>query len=259
MLAKKDLPAGYARWNAEIGAPFGRFASRDTTLYRLLNRCKSVLPLGARLRLHGPFSLQTNTTNRVFEYPWAFHVRPIQKGMRIVEVGGGLSGFQFAVSRLASCDVVNVDPGMQAAGRGWPCDAGTIARMNATFGTNVDLRNTTVDKAGLPSDTFDYVYSISVIEHLPPSDIVSVMTNVYRILKPGGEFIMTVDLYLDIAPFTERLANDYGSNIDLHWLSNLAPFELVFGNPMELYGFPEFDRDGVLCKIFYKRTNCDLY
>jgi hypothetical protein len=75
------------------------------------------------------------------------------------------------------------------------------------------------------------------------------MTNVYRILKPGGEFIMTVDLYLDIAPFTERLANDYGSNIDLHWLSNLAPFELVFGNPMELYGFPEFDRDGVLCNL----------
>ena len=245
MLARKELPDAFAEWNASIGAPFGYFYSKAHLSKRLLTRCKNIMPFAARLHLFGPFSVQPNTTNRTFEYPWAISIRPVWKGMRVVEVGGGLSGFQFALSKMG-CDVTNVDPGMEAAGRGWPCDAATIARINWAFGTNVTLRNTTVEKANLPSDSFDRAFSISVLEHMPDADIQNVMAELYRILKPGGELILTVDLFLDIAPFAPAPANLYGRNIDLDWLSRLAPFERSEGNPEELLGFPEFDRHQVL-------------
>jgi hypothetical protein len=118
MLARKELPEAYAQWNASLGAPFGYFSSKVRLSNRLLTRCKNIMPFGARLHLFGPFSVQPNTTNRIFEYPWAFNVRPIWKGMRVIEIGGGLSGFQFALSKMG-CDVVNIDLGMEAAGLDW--------------------------------------------------------------------------------------------------------------------------------------------
>ena len=245
MLARKDLPEIYKEWNEKLGAPFGRLSSRYKLVNRILNRCIKILPLDARLAVYGPFGIQPNTTNRKFEYPWAFHVRPIWQGMRVLEIGGGLSGFQFVLSRQG-CSVVNVDPGTDAAGVGWPCDEATIACMNRKFGTDITLRNTTVDNADLTADTFDRAFSISVIEHLPPADIENVMAHVYRVLKPGGDFILTVDLFLDIAPFTSQTNNCYGTNIDLHWLTKLAPFECVMGSSDELYGFPEFDQYKIL-------------
>ena len=82
----------------------------------------------------------------------------------VLEIGGGLSGFQFVLDQHG-CQVVNVDPGM--AGEGWPCDQNSMAKLNQRFGSHVELRNTTVDKANLPDGSVDRVFSISVIKHLP--------------------------------------------------------------------------------------------
>ena len=43
----------------------------------------------------------------------------------------------------------------------------------------MDLRNTTIDKAGLSDGEFDRLYSISVIEHLPADEAMSVMSRAY--------------------------------------------------------------------------------
>ena len=40
--------------------------------------------------------------------------------------------------------------------------------------------------------------SMSVLEHLPEDDIKEVMEHAYRCLKPGGRFIITLDLFLKI-------------------------------------------------------------
>ena len=206
MLARKELPDAYAEWNASLGAPFGYFSSKTRLPKRLLTRCKKIIPFPARLHLFGPFSVQPNTTNRTFEYPWAISVRPIWQGMRVVEIGGGLSGFQFALSKMG-CEVTNIDPGMKAAGRGWPCDAKTIARMKSGVRNQRHLAKYDDRTRQLPSDSFDRAFSISVLEHMPDAEIENVMGELYRILKPGGELILTVDLFLDIAPFSTALAN----------------------------------------------------
>ena len=85
------------------------------------------------------------------------------------------------------------------------------------------------------------MFSISVLEHLPTSDIEAAVRCAFGCLKPGGYFVLTVDLSLDIAPFTARQTNKYGTNVDIRWLVRLAPFALVQGLPSQLYGFAEFD------------------
>ena len=51
------------------------------------------------------------------------------------------------------------------------------------------------NSSDLPSDHFDVVFSISVIEHIAGEDMGSVATEAYRILRKGGVLINTIDIY----------------------------------------------------------------
>lgn len=46
----------------------------------------------------------------------------------------------------------------------------------------------------LPNDSFDCVYSVSVLEHIPKTTIRSSCDDMYRILKPGGKIFHSIDL-----------------------------------------------------------------
>jgi SAM-dependent methyltransferase len=242
MIACHELPQQYRDWNRKHSAPFGWWPGWRSTIFR-------DLPLAASSRLFGPFSIQTNNTFRVFEYPWAFHAAALKQGQRVLEIGGGLSGFQFALSRMG-CKVVNIDPGMVAKGnKGWPCDNATMTSLNRAFGTDVELRNCTVGEAALEPEQYDRAFSISVLEHLSHEEIAEVCKTVYAALKPGGLFVLTIDLFLDNQPFSDRERNEYGENVDVAWLAGLAPFTIEQGNPSELHGFPEFDAKKILGKL----------
>jgi SAM-dependent methyltransferase len=206
------------------------------------------LPETVLARMRGPFGIQQNNTVREFEYPWAYFATPVRSGFDVLDIGGGLGGFQFVLAR-AGCRVVNVDPGMDAAGIGWPCDDSTMRHLNRLFGTSVRLRNTVIDRADLADDAFDVAYSISVLEHLPPDELVATMKEVHRVLRSGGHFVLTVDLFLNVAPFTSTPRNKFGTNVDLRWLLAQAPFELAAGTLSELHGFEGFSTEWVLTNL----------
>jgi SAM-dependent methyltransferase len=233
MLARRPLPKSYRDWNRAHAAPFGRDLPFERTLRRLL-------PAGLVVRWKGPFAVQPNSALRRFEYPWAVEAAALAPGMRVLEIGGGLSGFQFVLDRMG-LRVTNVDPGLDARGVGWPCDERAMARLNRLFGTHVDLRNTTIDAAGLERDRFDRVFSISVIEHLPDDELASVLVHVRDVLAPGGLFVLTVDLFLDLVPFTSRAQNRFGRNVDVRRLVTDSGLLLAAGDPAELYGYEAFD------------------
>jgi SAM-dependent methyltransferase len=168
--------------------------------------------------------------------------------MNVVEVGGGLSGFQFVLCQTG-CQVINVDPGIDGVAPGWACDHASMRRLNRAFGTSVELRRCTMGNAGLEPDSFDRAFSLSVLEHLPEAEAAEVLRGVHDCLKPGGLFVLTIDLFLDLKPFTALTCNRYGTNVDVSSLLRFAPFDRILGRPEELYGFPEFDAQRVLEQV----------
>lgn len=119
-------------------------------------------------------------------------------------------------------------------------------RLNRRFGTDVTLAPCFIDEAQLPSASFDCAVSVSAIEHIPDDDIKTVLEHVGRVLVPGGRLVLTLDLFLDIAPFEHNTRNGYGRNVSARWLVEQTDLELIPGRPDELHGYDTFDPDATL-------------
>lgn len=59
----------------------------------------------------------------------------------------------------------------------------------------------------VPSDHYDVIYSISVVEHVPEDAIDAFMRDCLRILKPGGEMMHLIDLYVENDAPANAVAN----------------------------------------------------
>jgi len=146
VLLRRDVPASYEPWNRRWGAPHGHPVGRAILPHKLRS-----LPGAAQLI--GPFGFQPNSDTRRLEYPWAFEALELAPGMRVVEVGGSNSGFQFVLDQ-AGCSVVNVDP---SAGRvNFYCDVSPgedlmlVRRTSLIQSTERDFRAFMADKSGPP-------------------------------------------------------------------------------------------------------------
>jgi len=58
--------------------------------------------------------------------------------------------------------------------------------------------------------------------------------------------VLTVDLFLDIDPFTSIKSNKYGSNINIRDLVSCRPFKVLVGQEKELFGFDDFNPNNIL-------------
>lgn len=246
MILRRNLPEEDLLFNARTGSPKGYVprSVKATVGDRIGLRTNSKY---LRMRSRGMFGFQPdNNATRVAEYPWAFRAVPLSAGQIAVDLGGSLGGLQFALSREGLM-VINVDPSDTAA-MGWPVDPSTIRRMNEVFRTTVELRRAFLADARIDNNSVDRVYCISTIEHIPPSDIPDLMLEIARILRPGGNAVLTVDLFFDLFPFTCRRSNGHGTNIDVRELVEASGLRLVQGEVSELYGYVEFDPVAILSR-----------
>lgn len=240
MLAKMTMEPHFMDWNRKWGAPFGlEGRSVDPNAFHgslSADACQEISRLGM-------FSAQPNNSTRVFEYPWAYFHADLGSSMKILEIGGGLSGFQFALSREGHT-VDNVDPGMEVFG--FQISQASVDTLNRMFGTNVTIMPCEIESARLASGSYDRAFAVSVLEHLSSDAIAAAMNKVHAALKPGGLFVLTVDLFLDVTPFSRKETNKWGRNVPIPSLLDSSKFEIVHGLREELYGFDEFDARGIL-------------
>src|SRR5215213_5457306 len=116
--------------------------------------------------------------------PWAWKRRralllgAVRPGERVLDLGCGAGRF-VAVLREAGADPVGVELAQAALDR---------ARRNVS---GADLRLVAPDGSlPLPHGEFDVVWCSEVLEHVP--DTIALLTEVRRVLKPGGRLLVTV-------------------------------------------------------------------
>jgi SAM-dependent methyltransferase len=145
--------------------------------------------------------------------------------------------------------VTNVDPGLNARGIGWEVSAERHRALSRAFGAAVTLVPTTLASAGIRDHSVDVLLSVSTIEHFAPPDLAEFCDHAARVLRPDGVAILSIDLFLDLAPFCAATQHQYGTNVDVRQLLADAGLVLREGEPAELYGFPEFSTDRVLQQL----------
>lgn len=239
MIGRRALPPEYVAWNRAWRAPEGGDGVRSRLARRLV-------PAALLPRVLGPFACQTNNETRIFEYPWAFLAVPVAC-RDVVDVGAGTAGFQFALS-LGGGRVVAVDP-MHADRARSDAAPAQHRRIGRVLRAPVDLRLATLRDAGLGPDSVDTAYCISTLEHLPVAEAHELVACVATLLRPGGSLVLTVDLFLNLAPFSLRVRNEHGWNHDIRALVEASGLQLAQGERAELYGFDEFDHRRVLGRL----------
>jgi SAM-dependent methyltransferase len=250
MIARKRLPAEFETWNEIWGSPFGY---RGNRLYRegvMPQRALAEAMLNPTDPDFGPFAFQLNSDTRVYEYPWAFSTAKPEPGMRVLDIGGGVSGLQYVLAKTG-CEVTNFDPSARpdyetSIDANFRMNPELHASLNTIFSTSVRLVAEKIQDADLEPGSLDRVFCLSVLEHVDPHEAQLMIDGIARLLRPGALALLTVDLFLDLKPFGVLERNVWGINHDLGELVKGSGLTLAEGDPRELLGFPEFDFDRVV-------------
>lgn len=133
--------------------------------------------------------------SRVWEYPYVYfhlasHLKTLPSDFRplVVDVGSGVTFFPFALARLGYRVVcADID---KICERDLALACQTVSQSPGS----VDFR--LIADSTLPFDdsSCDALYCISVLEHIPSFE--KTLSEMYRILKPGGLCLITCDINL---------------------------------------------------------------
>jgi SAM-dependent methyltransferase len=147
-------------------------------------------------------------------------------GKRIAEIGAGHSRLLPTLAKANTCVAVEKFEGQG----GGPTNAQSIPNVEniaAYLGENSSF---------LATESFDIVFSISVVEHVPTEDLVGFHEDQLRILKPGGLFIHAIDLYLEDEPATHPVPTHHMRRFDVYrnWVTSskdVGPVGPIYPGP----------------------------
>ena len=116
-------------------------------------------------------------------------------GQRILEVGFG-SGLTFVNLNNMYQEIHGLD---------LTADVNIVSSVFRTHGIRANLRQGNVTQMPYHNDYFDTVLLISILEHLKPHDLESAFSEIWRVLKPGGEVVYGVPVERPLMVFMFRL------------------------------------------------------
>lgn len=112
---------------------------------------------------------------------------------------------------------------------------------------NVDFEHRRLEEIHFPSDSFDFIFSICVLEHIPDHE--SIIQEVKRILKPGGRLLLSVDSLAAIN--SQRLVDIHKKKHSVQKYYNIEELK----NLLKEMGFADVD----VYPIFQSRMAVDLF
>ena len=119
-----------------------------------------------------------------WEYPWAVINSGVRAGMKVLDAGCGNAIFPIYLAKNG-CDVTAADLEM---------DTG-LADMH---GVNINYHIGTITDLPFEDDSFDMVFCLSVLEHLPEHETAAAVCELVRVLRPSGRLVVTVDFFDDL-------------------------------------------------------------
>jgi len=107
---------------------------------------------------------------------------PVSAGQSVLDLGCGLGQPALRLARTTGCSVIgiNVSRNQVEEANQLAQAEGMTDRLQFQYGDARELN--------FPDDTFDAVWIFSVMEHIP--EPLTVMREVYRVLRSGGRFLM---------------------------------------------------------------------
>jgi len=106
---------------------------------------------------------------------------PIRRDSRVLEIGCGTGNYIAAIRERTGSSCWGIDPSKQ------------MLEMAKRQYKGVDFRTAGAERTGLPSDSFDLVFSVDVIHHILEQELVAHFREVHRLLKPNGKICTVTD------------------------------------------------------------------
>jgi SAM-dependent methyltransferase len=129
-----------------------------------------------------------NHSTRRWEYPYARERLAKRDNRRILDAGSGITFFPYYL--------MDSNPGVAVT----CCDRDgyigeVYAKINKNQDRKVEFEQCDLSRLPFPDQSFDSAYCISVLEHTGERE--AIVREFRRVLKPGGQLIVTFDISLD--------------------------------------------------------------
>lgn len=142
---------------------------------------------------------------RRMEYPWVYtKLFPLSKDEIILDVGTGKSLFPLLIGQYVK-EIHTIDKDTESVDY-------LKKKVQMTNLQNITIGLGDAKNMQFASNTFNKVYSISIIEHMPKEDAIHVIDEMLRVVKIGGRVIITMDVMIE----------DFDKQIDLNYLCMVA-------------------------------------
>ena len=128
---------------------------------------------------------------------WFFTPQP---EARVLDVGCGSGVFASRMAELGA-QVTAADSNSAAVDYG----TRTFARPGLEFRLGL------VDELEFPDSAFDAAVCLEVVEHIYPAQVEKLLSDLSRILRPGGQLLLTTPNYRGLWPLIEWLTDRFGS------------------------------------------------
>lgn len=181
-------------------------------------------------------------TPKAWAYPWCVLNSRLESYLLSVDLGCGYTNFIEYINRITNGLAVGIDL--------------TISQK--------DVRDVRFVKGDIrhiyfPDEFFDRVFSVSVLEHVPVQDRKQVFDEIFRVLKPDGLAVLTIDYIfqmndtlleeLKTSEALARIGSNFYGNYNFQQLledySHIAdPLEAL--NTRWVPGHPDFDESLIL-------------
>lgn len=188
--------------------------------------------------------------NKYWEYPWITANLRLENEMSLLDAGCGTSALQYVLAH-AGVKVHGIDPNEEV---GWH---GIDRALAKRFGCDIEYRREGIEKISYPDNHFDRVMCASVIEHCRATRVENeaitpqteadralqrqMMSEMVRVLKPGGILVLTTDLNI---PRSNSLLE---ANVNVKNLLSVEGVEMLGSKcPEPFYGEDGFSVEKII-------------